>query len=155
MVKKWPANLFLIPPQKKTYTKNEVTIHPLPHLKCIRLVSVRSSLPCINAGVRIEVTNEYFFKKCQFYESYFEYRPPQSMVLNSNFPFFKTKNWLRNVTVPNIDFWEVETGGVEQPEAAGCLFNKKIPSFELFQRSRLTGLKQRVLGNGNKLGSWV
>ena len=26
----------------------EVTIHTLLHLKCIRLVSVRSSLPCIN-----------------------------------------------------------------------------------------------------------
>jgi len=27
-----------------------------PHLKCIRLVSVRSSLPCIIIGVRIELT---------------------------------------------------------------------------------------------------
>jgi len=35
----------------------EVTIHTLPHLKCIRLASVRSSLPCINIGVRIELTN--------------------------------------------------------------------------------------------------
>jgi len=34
----------------------EVTIHTLPHLKCIRLVSVRSTLPCINTGVRIELT---------------------------------------------------------------------------------------------------
>jgi len=26
------------------------------HLKCIRLVYVRSSLPCVNIGVRIELT---------------------------------------------------------------------------------------------------
>jgi len=36
--------------------ENEVTIHTLPHLKLIRLVPVRSSLPCINMGVRIELT---------------------------------------------------------------------------------------------------
>jgi len=30
------------------------------HLKCIRLVSVRSSLPCINTGVRIELTLNIF-----------------------------------------------------------------------------------------------
>jgi len=35
---------------------NEVTIHTLPHLKCIRLVSVRSSLPCINIDDRLELT---------------------------------------------------------------------------------------------------
>ena len=34
----------------------EVTIHTLPHLKCIRSISVRSNLPCINIGVRIEMT---------------------------------------------------------------------------------------------------
>jgi len=34
-------------------SKYEVSIHTQPHLKCIRLVSVRSSLPCINVGVRI------------------------------------------------------------------------------------------------------
>ena len=34
----------------------EVSIYTLPHLECIRLVSVRSSLPCINIGVRIELT---------------------------------------------------------------------------------------------------
>jgi len=33
----------------------EVTIHMLPHLNCITNVSVRSSLPCINTGVRIEL----------------------------------------------------------------------------------------------------
>jgi len=33
----------------------EVTIHTLPHLKCIRLVFVRLSLPSINIGVRIEL----------------------------------------------------------------------------------------------------
>jgi len=33
------------------------TIHTLLHLKCIRLVFVSSSFPCINAGVRIELTN--------------------------------------------------------------------------------------------------
>ena len=44
----------------------KVTIHTLPHLKCIRLLSVRSSRPCINIGVRIELTifrvknNPYF-----------------------------------------------------------------------------------------------
>jgi len=36
--------------------RNELTIHTLPHLKCISLVSVGSSLPCINMGVRIELT---------------------------------------------------------------------------------------------------
>jgi len=35
---------------------NEVTLHTLPHLKCIRLVSARSVLGCINTGVRIELT---------------------------------------------------------------------------------------------------
>ena len=34
----------------------EVTIHTLPHLKCIRLVSVRSSLHSTHIGVRIELT---------------------------------------------------------------------------------------------------
>jgi len=33
-----------------------VAIHTLPYLECTRLVSVRSSLPCINIGVRIELT---------------------------------------------------------------------------------------------------
>jgi len=36
--------------------ENEVTSVTLPHLKCIRLVSVCSSLPCIYIGVRIELT---------------------------------------------------------------------------------------------------
>jgi len=58
-----------IPPNIAQYSK-EVTIHMLPPLKCIRLVPVRSSrlpfkihevcfrvsLPCINIGVRIELT---------------------------------------------------------------------------------------------------
>jgi len=35
-----------------------VTIYTLPHLKCISLVSVRSSLPCINIAVRIELTKK-------------------------------------------------------------------------------------------------
>ena len=36
---------------------NEVTFYTLPLLKCIiRLVSLRSSLPCNNIGVRIEQT---------------------------------------------------------------------------------------------------
>jgi len=35
---------------------NEVTIHTLPTLKCTRLISVPSSLPCTNIGVRIELT---------------------------------------------------------------------------------------------------
>ena len=34
----------------------EVAFYTLPHLKCVRLVSVRLSLPCINKGVRIELT---------------------------------------------------------------------------------------------------
>jgi len=33
----------------------EVTVYMLPHLKCIRLLSVRLSLPSINIGVRIEL----------------------------------------------------------------------------------------------------
>jgi len=33
----------------------QVTFHTLLHLKCIRLVSVRSSLSCINIGVQIEL----------------------------------------------------------------------------------------------------
>jgi len=37
----------------------EMTFHTLPHLKCIRLVSVRSSLPGTDTGVRIEQT--FFF----------------------------------------------------------------------------------------------
>jgi len=51
---------------------NEVTNHTLPHLKRMRLVSVRSrhlpikmrlvsvrsSLPCIDIGVRIELTED-------------------------------------------------------------------------------------------------
>jgi len=41
-------------PEKKN-TKNELTFHTLPHLKCIRLVSVRLSLPCIYIGVQIEL----------------------------------------------------------------------------------------------------
>jgi len=36
--------------------KNEMTNHTLPHLKCIRFVSVRSILPSINIGVRKELT---------------------------------------------------------------------------------------------------
>jgi len=47
--------------KKNKKQKNEVTIHTLPHLKCIRLVSVRSSLPCIHIGVRIDL----IFKKEQ------------------------------------------------------------------------------------------
>jgi len=44
-----------------TPTKNyEVTIHTLPHLRCIRLVSVRPNLRqdlrCNGIGVRIELT---------------------------------------------------------------------------------------------------
>jgi len=35
---------------------NKMTIHALPYLKCISLVSVRSSLPWNNIGVRIELT---------------------------------------------------------------------------------------------------
>jgi len=37
---------------------HKVTIHTLtlPHLKCITLVSLLSSLPCISIGVRIELT---------------------------------------------------------------------------------------------------
>ena len=31
-------------------------IYTVPHLKCIRLVSVRLSLPCIGIGMRIELT---------------------------------------------------------------------------------------------------
>jgi len=38
------------------YERNEKTIHTLPHLKCIRLVSLRSGLSFINIGVRTEVT---------------------------------------------------------------------------------------------------
>jgi len=37
----------------------EVTIHTLRHLKCIKMVSKRLSLPSINAGVRIELTKMY------------------------------------------------------------------------------------------------
>jgi len=37
---------------------NEMTIHTLPHLKCIRLVSVRLSLPFINTGGRIQLTKK-------------------------------------------------------------------------------------------------
>ena len=36
--------------------KRTMTIYTLPYLKCIRLISVRSSLPFINTGVRIEPT---------------------------------------------------------------------------------------------------
>jgi len=35
---------------------HEMPIDTLPHLKCIKSVSVRSSLPCINIDVRIEST---------------------------------------------------------------------------------------------------
>jgi len=34
----------------KWYSFREKTIHALPHLKCIRLVSERLSIPCINKG---------------------------------------------------------------------------------------------------------
>jgi len=34
---------------------HEVTVHTLPNFKCIRLVSVHSSFPRINIGVRIEL----------------------------------------------------------------------------------------------------
>jgi len=34
----------------------EVTTHTLPYLKCNGLVSVRSSLPCIDIGVHVELT---------------------------------------------------------------------------------------------------
>jgi len=34
-------------------------IHTLPHLKYIRFLSVRSSLPCTNIGVRIETKPVY------------------------------------------------------------------------------------------------
>ena len=48
----------------------EVTVHTLSHLKCLRLVSVCSSLPCINIGVRIELTvstfHKIFFRKIRF-----------------------------------------------------------------------------------------
>jgi len=47
----------LLPQGSSTGTKyfnKEVTIHTLYYLKCIRLVSVRSSLPWINIGARIE-----------------------------------------------------------------------------------------------------
>jgi len=40
---------------------NEVTIRTLPHVKCIKLVSVRSILPCINIGVRIELDHILIF----------------------------------------------------------------------------------------------
>jgi len=65
---------YLVSPHKNALKvrapRYEVTIHTLPHLECIRLVSfrwshlrlkciclfsVRSSLPCINAGVRIKL----------------------------------------------------------------------------------------------------
>jgi len=36
----------------------QVTIHTLPHLECIRFFSVRSSLPYIQIGVRIELTKK-------------------------------------------------------------------------------------------------
>jgi len=42
----------------KTFEKKEVTIHTLPRLKCIRLVYERSSLPCINISVQIELTKK-------------------------------------------------------------------------------------------------
>ena len=40
-----------------SYFLNEETIYTLRHLKCIKLVSVRSSLPCFTIGVRIELTS--------------------------------------------------------------------------------------------------
>jgi len=49
-----------------TYFMNEVTIHTLPYLKSIGFVSVRSNLPCINMGVRKELT----FYECSFSRSY-------------------------------------------------------------------------------------
>ena len=45
------------PPQKK---ESVVTIYTLPHLKCIRLVSVFSSLPCIFIGVQIKQKKKHF-----------------------------------------------------------------------------------------------
>jgi len=39
-----------------SYFKKTKTIHTRSHLKCIRLVSVRSSLPFIHIGVRIKLT---------------------------------------------------------------------------------------------------
>jgi len=44
------------------YLKHEVTIHTLPHLKCISLFSLRSSVSSISMGVRIELpfTNIHF-----------------------------------------------------------------------------------------------
>jgi len=51
----------------------EVTIYSLPDPKCVRLVSVRSSLPCINIGVRIELifliypVNRILFFGCPTY----------------------------------------------------------------------------------------
>jgi len=44
----------------RLYIINEVTIQTLPHLKCIRLVSVRSSLPCINIR-RANSTNLFLY----------------------------------------------------------------------------------------------
>jgi len=38
------------------FLNSEVTIHTLPDLKCMWLFSMRSSLPFINIGVRIELT---------------------------------------------------------------------------------------------------
>jgi len=43
---------------KKRKKKNEVVIYTLPHSKRIRLVSVRSSLPCINIGMQIKLTKK-------------------------------------------------------------------------------------------------
>jgi len=40
----------------RTNENDDVTIHTLPHSKCIRFVSVRSSLLCINLGMRTELT---------------------------------------------------------------------------------------------------
>jgi len=46
-------------PRVKSLTeKKGVTIYTLPHFKCIRLVSVRSSLPCINMCVRKKKTDQ-------------------------------------------------------------------------------------------------
>ena len=42
------------------YFFKEVTIFTLPHLKCIRLVSVH---PCINKGMQIELTKKNSDKK--------------------------------------------------------------------------------------------
>jgi len=58
-------NALAIPPltqiQLREFFRFEVTIHTLTHLKCIRLVSVCSGLPCFNIGVQIELIFSFPF----------------------------------------------------------------------------------------------